>query len=94
MVRPIKLRKICFDPNVTYFKPRAVPLSALEEITLDIDELEALRLCDLQNLEQTGAAKKMKISQSTIQRILTVARKKVTEALIEGKAIKIRKSQV
>ncbi|PJB83295.1 hypothetical protein CO087_02055, partial [Candidatus Wolfebacteria bacterium CG_4_9_14_0_8_um_filter_39_46] len=78
-------------PNVTYFKPRAVPLSLLEEVDLDIDELEALRLCDFKNLEQIEAAKKMKVSQSTLQRILTSAHKKVAEALIEGKAIKIRK---
>jgi len=91
MARPLKPRRILFDPNVTYFKPRAVPLSMLEEVDLDIDELEALRLCDLKNLEQIEAAKKMKISQSTLQRILTSARKKVAEALIEGKAIKIIK---
>jgi len=91
MVRPIKPRRVFFDPNVIYFKPRAVPLSMLEEVELGVDELEALRLCDLKNLEQTEAAKKMKISQSTLQRILTSARKKVSEALVEGKAIKIKK---
>ena len=91
MVRPIKPRRVLFSPNVVYFKPRAVPLSLLDEVDLGIDELEALRLCDYKNLEQTEAAKKMKISQSTLQRILTSARKKVAEALTEGKAIKIRK---
>ena len=91
MVRPIKPRKVLFDPDVVYFKPRAVPLSLLDEVELGIDELEALRLCDYKNLEQTEAAKKMKISQSTLQRILTSGRKKVAEALINGKAIKIRK---
>jgi predicted DNA-binding protein (UPF0251 family) len=91
MVRPIKTRRIMFDPNVMYFKPRAVPLSVLKEITLDIDELEAIRLCDLKDLDQTEAAKKMRISQSTLGRILISARKKIATALIEGKAIKIRK---
>lgn len=91
MVRPRKPRKILFDPCVTYFKPRAVPLSALEEVDLGGDELEALRLCDLERLGQTAAAKKMKISQSTLQRILTSARQKVARGLIEGKAIKIKK---
>jgi len=91
MARPIKPRRVFFDPKVTYFKPRAVPLSMLKEVGLSIDELEALRLCDYKNLEQTEAAKKMKISQSTLQRILTSARKKLAQALIEGKAIKIRK---
>ena len=93
MVRPLKPRRVLFDPDVVYFKPRAVPLSTLEEVDLSIDELEALRLCDLKDLEQKEAAKKMKVSQSTLQRILTSARKKVAEALTEGKAIKIRKKQ-
>lgn len=91
MSRPTKPRRVLFDPDVVYFKPRAVPLSMLEEVDLGIDELEALRLCDLKDLEQKEAANKMKISQSTLQRILTSARKKVAEALINGKAIKITK---
>ncbi len=91
MVRPKKPRKIIFNPNVTYFKPRAVPLSSLEEVSLKRDELEALRLCDLEGRDQKKAAQKMNISQSTLQRILSSARKKVSEALTEGKAIKIKK---
>jgi predicted DNA-binding protein (UPF0251 family) len=89
MVRPAKPRKICFNPEVTYFKPRAVPMSSLEEISLEMDELEVLRLCDCEDLDQKEAAIKMKISQSTLQRILTSARKKLSEAIINGKAIKI-----
>lgn len=93
MVRPIKKRKIYFDPNIIYFKPRGVPLFVLEEVDLNIDELEAIRLCDLNNISQIEAAKKMDISQSTLQRILTVAHNKVAEALIKGKAIKINKNE-
>jgi predicted DNA-binding protein (UPF0251 family) len=89
MVRPIKPRKLCFNPDVTYFKPRAIPLSSLEEVELRLDELEVLRFCDYKGLEQKEAAAKMNISQSTLQRILTSARKKVAEAIVEGKAIKI-----
>ncbi len=89
MVRPIKPRKICFNPSVTYFKPRAIPLSLLEEVGLEMDELEVLRFCDYEGLDQKEAAIKMNISQSTLQRILTSARKKIAEALVEGKAIKI-----
>lgn len=89
MVRPIKPRKLCFNPDVTYFKPRAIPLSSLEEVELRLDELEVLKLCDCEGLEQKKAAEKMKVSQSTLQRILASARKKVSEALVEGKAIKI-----
>jgi len=91
MVRPKKPRRVHFDPKAIYFKPRAVPLSMLEEIELTVDELEAMRLCDFEGLDQIEAAKKMGISQSTLQRILALARKKVAEALVEGKAIKIKK---
>jgi len=94
MARPLKPRRVLFAPDVVYFKPRAVPLSILEEVDLSIDELETLRLCDYENLGQKEAAKKMKVSQSTLQRILASARKKVAEALISGKAIKIRKGQL
>ncbi len=90
-MRPIKPRKICFNPNVTYFKPRAIPLQLLEEVNLDIDELEAIRLCDLKGLEQIEAAQEMNISRSTLQRTISSARKKIAEALITGKAIKINK---
>jgi len=91
MVRPFKPRKICCKPDALYFKPRAIPLSMLEEVDLAMDELETLNLCDFQGLGQITAAKKMKISQSTLQRILTSARNKTAEALIKGKAIKINK---
>jgi len=93
MVRPIKPRRVFFDPKAVYFKPRAVPLSMLEEVELEVDEMEAIRLCDFEGLEQEEAAKKMKISQSTLSRILLSARKKIAQALIQGKAIKITKKE-
>lgn len=89
MVRPRKPRRIRCSLDATYFKPRAIPMSDLEEVELAMDELEALRLCDFMDLDQVKAAEKMKISQSTLQRILVLARKKTAEALIKGKAIKI-----
>lgn len=91
MARPIKPRKVFFNPQAVYFKPRAVPLSLLEEVDLSLDELEALRLCDFKSLNQSEAAKKMKVSQSTLHRILSSARKKTAEALAKGKAIRISK---
>jgi len=63
----------------------------LEIIELTAEEVEALRLRNMKDLEQEEAAKKMNTSQSTFQRILCSAYKKITEALIEGKAIKIVK---
>jgi len=91
MARPIKPRRVQFDPKAVYFKPRALPLSTLEEVELNLDEMEALRLCELEELDQVEAAKEMKISQSTLQRLLSSAHKKITDALINGKAIKILK---
>ena len=89
MTRPRIIRCVNFEPEVTYFKPQGVPLSSLEEIDLTIDELEATRLKNYKGLEQTECAKRMKISQSTFQRILTSANKKIADALVNGKAIKI-----
>lgn len=91
MVRPRLCRRIKFNPKITYFKPQGVPMRFLEIIELTTEEVEALRLRNIKDLEQKDAAKKMKTSQSTFQRILSSAYRKVTKSLIEGKAIKIRK---
>ena len=91
MVRPRLCRRIRFNPNVTYFKPRGVQMRFLEVVELTTEEVEALRLKNIKNLKQIECAKRMKTSQSTFQRILSSAYEKVTEALIEGKAIKIIK---
>jgi predicted DNA-binding protein (UPF0251 family) len=91
MPRPRLCRRIQFNPNITYFKPQGVPMRELEIIELTTEEVEALRLRNIKDLEQEEAAKKMNTSQSTFQRILSSAYKKITEALIEGKAIKIIK---
>jgi len=89
MVRPKKIRNIRFKPNVTYFKPRGIPLSTLEEVNISHDQFEAIRLKYTENLNQNECAEKMKISQSTFQRILFSANKNIAKALIEGKAIRI-----
>ena len=91
MVRPRLCRRIRVNPNVTYFKPQGVPLRFLEVVELTTEEAEALRLRNIKDLEQEEAAKKMNTSQSTFQRILSSAYKKIADALINGKAIKIIK---
>jgi len=91
MVRPKKKRRINFQPQAVYFKPRGRPLAELQEEELNIDEIEAIRLCDKDGLSQTKAAKKMNVSQSTLRRILVSARQKVARALTEGRAILIEK---
>ena len=90
MTRPRLCRKIVFNPDVTYFKPRGVPLRCLKVTALTLEEVEALRLKNVENLDQIQCAKKMKTSQSTFQRILSSAYKKVSKALINGEAIEIR----
>lgn len=90
MPRPRLCRRIRFNPNVTYFKPQGVPMRDLEVVELTTEEVEALRLKNVKDLDQVGCAKMMKTSQSTFQRILSSAYKKITQALIEGKAIKIK----
>jgi predicted DNA-binding protein (UPF0251 family) len=76
-------------PTAHYFKPRGIPLAALEEVVLGVDELEALRLADLQGQYQEEAAEQMKVSRQTFGRIIESARRKVAEALVEGKALRI-----
>jgi uncharacterized protein len=89
MARPKKCRYIGRTPNAYYFKPRAVPLRYLKEVSLTLDELEAMRLADYEGLYHEKAAGKMKVSRATFGRILDQARKKVVEAILEGKALKI-----
>jgi len=92
MTRPRKIRRLRFSPSVYYYKPRGIPLSGLDEVVLERDELEALKLHDVDELEQIDAAKKMEISQPTFGRIIDRAYKKIARAIIEGKAIRIEKT--
>ncbi len=89
MPRPFKKRRVSSLPRYTYFKPTGIPMPLLEEVVLTVDEVEALRLKDMEKLEQHECAEKMNIAQSTLQRILISAREKITTAIIEGKALRI-----
>jgi uncharacterized protein len=89
MARPKKLRRINCNPTAYYFKPRGIPIYELQEIIVDNDELEAMRLADLQNLSHEEAAFKMKISRATFGRTLRSARNKIANGILNGKAIKI-----
>lgn len=73
----------------TFYKPRGVPLADLEIVDLGHDELEAMRLCDHEGLDQTEAADKMNISRGTIQRLVYSGRKKMLDAIMNTKALKI-----
>ena len=93
MPRPRRRRRVRFSPDVYYFKPQGIPLRELEEVVLLPDELEALKLHDVDGLEQVPASEKMGISQPTFARILDSAYKKLAQALIQGKAIRIEIKQ-
>ena len=91
MPRPQLCRRVRINPHITYFKPRGVPMRFLDEIELTHEELEALRLKNVKNLDQIECAKLMETSQSTFQRILSSAYKKISRALVNGEAIRIIK---
>ncbi|MBE6064417.1 DUF134 domain-containing protein [Clostridium cochlearium] len=89
MARPTKFRKVEFFPESNYFVPWGKPKCQIEEIFLKVEELEAIRLKDIEKLTQEECAQKMDISRQTFQNIIDAARNKVAIALTEGKAIRI-----
>jgi predicted DNA-binding protein (UPF0251 family) len=89
MVRPKKYRIVGFNPDVSYFKPRGIPMVDLDEVRLTVDEREAIRLADLMEMSHEEAGRKMGVSRATFGRIIQQARKVVADALINGKAINI-----
>ena len=89
MPRPRRRRRVRGRPEANVFKPKGVPLSSLEEIDLNSDELEALRLKHRKEMDQEEAAEEMDVSRSTFSRILKEAHHKITEFLVEGEALRI-----
>jgi predicted DNA-binding protein (UPF0251 family) len=94
MARPIHCRRVTSLPGSTYFKPRGIPLSMLEDVVLTVDEFEAIRLADLEGLYQEQAAERMGVSRQTFGRIIESAHRKVAEVLVRGKALKIEGGDV
>ncbi len=93
MARPKKNRCVNCRLDASYFKPRGVPLSELEEVRLSMDEVEALRLCDYEGKYHADAAAEMGVSRATFGRIVNEARRKVAEAIICGKALQIKMTE-
>ena len=89
MPRPPKCRMIQNLPQVRYFKPRGCPMTSLREITLPVEGFEALRLADIEGLDQDRAAEHMHVSRQTFGRILSSARKALAEAVVLGRALRI-----
>ena len=88
-MRPKKMRWVKCEPGERCFRPQCKPLKQLDGVLLTLDEFEAIRLSDCEGLKQEDAAKRMKISRSTFSRIVSSARGKVSDALVNVKAIKI-----
>jgi len=88
-VKPRKIRDVSFPPKVAFFKPHGIPMREIEIVHLTIDEYEAIRLADYENLKHFEAAIKMNISRPTFTRLLESAHKKISNAIVEGKAIRI-----
>src|SRR4030042_6840086 len=94
MSRPKCCRRVGYTPDAIYFKPRGVSSSDLDEVTVSLDEFEAIRLADYNSMYQEEAAKRMNISRQTFGRIIESARKKIADSLINGKALRIEGGKV
>ena len=90
MPRPPKNRRCRAYAGDRVFKPRSIPMSQLEVIQLELSELEAMRLCDLEGLDQTEAGQRMGVSRGTVQRLLSRGRSKTLEALLHNHALQIQ----
>jgi predicted DNA-binding protein (UPF0251 family) len=87
--RPFCCRRIAGKPAASIFKPIGVPVTELDEVVMTLDEFEAIRLADLDGLYQEAAAGQMNVSRPTFSRIVDSARKKIADALVHGKALRI-----
>jgi hypothetical protein len=87
--RPFCCRRIAGRPTASIFKPIGVPVLELEEVVMSLDEFEAVRLADLDGLYQEQAAKQMNVSRTTFSRIIDAAHRKMADAIVHGKALRI-----
>lgn len=89
MARPVKLRYVAGLPSANSFRPMGIPANLLQTVRLSLEEIEAIRLKDLEGLEQEKCAERMHISRPTFHRVLGSGRKKLADALVNGKAIQV-----
>ena len=89
MPRPFCCRRIAGRPAAPVFKPQGIPMRALEEVVMALDEFEAMRLADLDGLYQEQAAEQMNVSRTTFSRIIDSAHRKMADALVHGKGLRI-----
>lgn len=89
MPRPQKCRRVGYEPEAKLFRPSGVPAGSVEQVRLSLDELEAVRLADLQGLYQQEAARRMEVSRQTFGNIVASARRKLADCVVHGKALRI-----
>jgi len=94
MARPQNCRRIAFTPDVTIFKPAGIPGRTLPEVVLTLDELEAIRLADLEGLYQEDAASHMEVSRQTFGNIISSAHAKLADCIVNGKMLRIEGGSV
>ncbi len=94
MPRPCCRRRIAGSPKASAFKPVGLKMCEIEEVVMTLDEFEALRLADLDGMYQEEAAAQMRVSRPTFSRIIESARRKVADALVHGKALRIEGGSV
>jgi uncharacterized protein len=94
MARPFSCRRVSGEPPSKFFKPQGVPMVVLEVLTMTVDEFESVRLADLEGLYQENAAEQMGVSRQTFGRIVESARRKIADALANGKALEIKGGEV
>jgi uncharacterized protein len=87
--RPFCPRRIAGRPGAPVFKPAGIPMRELEEVVMTLDEFEALRLADLEGLYQEQAAERMNVSRPTFGRVIDSAHRKLADALVHAKALRI-----
>ena len=90
MPRPRKRCRCRVYDGDKVFKPRSIPMHRLEKVHLELSELEAMRLCDLENLDQETAGAKMAVSRGTVQRLLKSGRAKVLRSMLQSQALIIK----
>ncbi len=89
MPRPFCRRRVAGRPAASIFKPIGIPVSELEEVVMTLDEFEAIRLADLEGLYQERAAETMRVSRPTFSRIVESAHRKIADAFVHGKALRM-----
>ncbi|HHU04251.1 MAG TPA: DUF134 domain-containing protein [Fastidiosipila sp.] len=89
MPRPMKRRRVCCLPDNVNFGPLGMPQAESNQVRMTVDEYETVRLIDLEGFTQEECAEQMNVGRTTVQAIYADARKKLADALVNGKLLTI-----